>query len=57
MSTACTMTIWECSNIFLYFSGGWVFLKIEGGVKKKVLLGGDQELLYIGLAYVGDPPV
>ena len=57
MSEACTMPIWERSNSSLYFLGGWVFLKIEGGVKKKVLVGGGQELLYIGLAYVEDPPV
>ena len=33
-----------------------VFLKIEGG-KKKSIGGGDHKLLYIRLAYVGDPPV
>ena len=32
------------------------FLKMKGGAKKSVG-GGDQELLYIGLAYVGDLPV
>ena len=43
-------------KIYILFRVVGIFLKLRVGQKKSVV-GGDQELLYIGLAYVGDPPV
>ena len=49
------MPIWERSNIFLYFLGGRVFLKIEGGVKKKVLVGGGRSCYTLVRHMLGTP--
>ena len=50
------MPIWERSNIFfIFFRGMGFFLKNEGGVKKKVLVGGTRSCYTLVRHMLGTP--